>query len=274
MAFSDMVQSFRNAAIEKGKSSAFSVSGGNFLTYCQVSEHGTAFLVHVPDLRKFTSGAKATMAEAAWAAAQLVAESQNPAPRKLAVAVRGALLYDQIMIGNLVPGFTNEGNKGIVSRHASSDSEVLHPFFASPTLPVTLVIPGDPKFAREATKRSTPPAREPSPQPERMPPTQAPAQGTAQTVAPTAPAPAAAPAVVAVHPAVTAMLPTPVREWKSADGRSLRASLVRFADDKGAQAEFKREDGTVFNIEVSKFSAEDRIELLRLFTASTTPVSP
>jgi hypothetical protein len=62
-----------------------------------------------------------------------------------------------------------------------------------------------------------------------------------------------------------------LRDWTSADGRSMRASLIRFIDGTGEQAEFKREDGAVFTIAIDQFSPETQTELKLLFEKSGTP---
>jgi hypothetical protein len=66
-------------------------------------------------------------------------------------------------------------------------------------------------------------------------------------------------------PASGVKLPTPVREWKSADGRIMKASLLRFVDDKSA--EFKREDGVAFVVALDKLSAVDQAELKKMAQA-------
>jgi hypothetical protein len=62
-------------------------------------------------------------------------------------------------------------------------------------------------------------------------------------------------------------LPTPVCDWRSLDGRTLRASLVRFSDAAGAIAEFQREDGATFTIPIEKFTPADRAAMQRIFAA-------
>lgn len=63
-------------------------------------------------------------------------------------------------------------------------------------------------------------------------------------------------------------LPTAQRDWKSTDGRSLRASLIGFVDGSGESGEFEREDGERFTIPVERFDAETQGELRALFEAA------
>ena len=58
------------------------------------------------------------------------------------------------------------------------------------------------------------------------------------------------------------LVPTAVRECKSADGRSFRGSLEGFSDPSGETGLFKREDtGLIYPIVVTKFTPEVQAEL-------------
>jgi hypothetical protein len=92
--FSTAVKQMREAAIQAGKNSVFSSSGGEFLTYVHLAPDCCIFLVHVPQLRKFTKEAKQAIGQIAWINAQVLASQLNPPPAKLAVGIRGAALYD------------------------------------------------------------------------------------------------------------------------------------------------------------------------------------
>lgn len=184
-----------------------------FFTFCQASEYGTAFIVHVPELRKYNRAAKEAFARAVWSAAQSTVEFQKPTPAHLAVAVRGLLIYDNIMLGRPVPGLRSDPSAGIEREVSTHTGESLHPFFDMSQLPTPVTSP--------------------------------------------------------VSPYTT--LPTSVREWKSSDGRVMRASLIRFSDDLGLAADFKREDGEVFNVPVGRFSEETQAELRALHSGQPKP---
>jgi len=266
--FADASSEMRDALIEKGKTSKISLSGGNFLTYCQMSEHGTAFIVHVPDLRKFSDEAKALMCDAAWFAASQVVNDLDPAPKNLAVGVRGVVLYESILLG--VPGkdFEDSATDGLLSRHRSSESQVLRPFFASPPrIPAT-----DDSTGTSETKPLVESNFD---------------SGSGNAAVSVTQTTAAAPASVNdATPVLTARTGSSgpeanvstslsdLREWTSADGRSMRASLIRFIGESGEQAEFKREDGAVFTIAIDQFAPETRTELMALFQKSETPPRP
>lgn len=278
--FSRISDEMRGALIEEGKSPKVSLSGGEFLTYCQVSEHGTAFLVHVPGLRKFTEAAKQVMAEASWFAANHAVAGMNQPPKNLAVGMRGMILYETILLGTPSKDLENDPTGGILSRHPSHESEVLHPFFTS--IPVAEAAADKP-----AQPSSQSPSETPEPKPESSTTESAaePAAASASTLKPgqaeTAAPPAASPdkpaSATEDEPATappttpSATLPTEVRDWTSGDGRTLRATLIRFPDASGAQAEFKREDGQVFTIALDRFSSETQSELRKIFESLPKP---
>ena len=108
---------FREMTIEKGsgrsrgifQNVAKAADAKGFTAYCKRKGDEVLFLLHVPDLRKFTDGAKEQMAENAWAAAlQAVSTMPDPKPKKMAVATRGILSYDRLIKGNVIEEFTEE----------------------------------------------------------------------------------------------------------------------------------------------------------------------
>jgi hypothetical protein len=74
---------------------------GDFLVFCQLNEASCAFLIHVPELRRYTSSAKESIAELAYiASAKALDSAQKSSIRKLAVATRGSMLYDRVLLGD------------------------------------------------------------------------------------------------------------------------------------------------------------------------------
>lgn len=278
--FSRISAEMRGSLIEEGKSPKVSLSGGEFLTYCQVSDHGTAFLVHVPGLRKFTDEAKQVMAEASWFAANQAVAGMDPAPKNLAVGMRGMILYETILLGAPSKDLENDPTGGILSRHPSHESQVLRPFFTSAPAP-------DAAAENPAQSSSQLPSETSEPKPESS--TSEPSVETAaasvpnlnpgqpETASPSAASPVKTAASTADAPAPTApttasvTLPTEMKEWTSGDGRTLRAALIRFPDPPGTQAEFKREDGQVFTIPLDRFSSETQSELRKIFEGLPKP---
>lgn len=130
--YSHQIRTLREAFFTKrNKKSLISLSDGEFLTYCRLDDEACVFLVHIPDLRKFTKEAKQELADLAWFTAQnVVRNNLETPPPKLAVGVRGALLYDTAMIGEVTTA--DDGSDGIETRETGSFPEkVLYVFFKS-----------------------------------------------------------------------------------------------------------------------------------------------
>ena len=103
--FASRLKVARQQGIEARKSAAvISASGGEFLTYCHMTDDHCVFLVHVPDLRKFTVSAKDYIAEAALTTALNLTAKSGIKPSTVAVGIRGALLYDRALSAALEGG--------------------------------------------------------------------------------------------------------------------------------------------------------------------------
>jgi len=132
--YSKSLKVLREGLFTKGKENALSIAQGEMLTYCHLNPDTCVFLVHVPELRRFTSQAKDSMTELAWMNAQSVlkAKAASP-PGKLGVGVRGAALYESVTLGRFVPD-PKPGNDGVRERaKGMSGVPTLYPFFASPS---------------------------------------------------------------------------------------------------------------------------------------------
>jgi hypothetical protein len=282
--FSELAATMRGELIEKGDATKISLTGGEFLTYCQASDHGVAFLVHVPSLRKFSDDAKQVMCDAAWFAANHAVSGMNPPPKNLAVGVRGVILYESILLGIPAIASASEPTAGLQTRHKSHESDVLLPFFtpsdsatmaaqsatdqadtksgSAPATSQTIEVVGRGELARGPADGG--------PKPEKT-------ESKPETSAPQKPNLAGAPVLETNNPPTTpstedpspaagaAMpLPTEAMEWKSLDGRILKASLIRFTDAQGTSAEFKREDGQLFTIPLDRFAPESAAEMRKI----------
>lgn len=131
--FSAMLAGIRNVTIENNTSASSNVAtGAGFRTFCQMGDHGTAFIVNVPDLRKFSDEAKKSIMESAWITSRMIAEKMNPPPKKLAVAVRGRILYEGAFVGTCSGDFTQNPRAGVESEYKSSEAgDALTIFFAA-----------------------------------------------------------------------------------------------------------------------------------------------
>jgi hypothetical protein len=119
--FAVHMKELRDIAFTESKNK-IQLTGGNFVTYCELHPGRCAFLVHVPSYRNFDENAKTTLAEIAWSVAQeTVAESMMPGDR-LAVGLKGTLLYGAVMTGTV---FSDESKPA----QQSTEKELLAPFF-------------------------------------------------------------------------------------------------------------------------------------------------
>jgi len=133
--YSKSLKILRDGFFTEGKKGAYSVSKGDFLTYCQWNGDSCVFLVHVPELRRFTTDAKKSLTELAWINAQSVlkASTQKP-PKTVVVGVKGAVLYEAVLVGDFISD--PKGKDGVRTRGSGiSGTELLYPFFASPGQP-------------------------------------------------------------------------------------------------------------------------------------------
>ena len=131
--FSQRLKQARKLGIESRKSSSvISLTGGEFLTYCLLTRESCVFMVHVPDLRKFTQEAKDYIADAAWATALAVTEQRQSSFRNVCVGVRGALMFDRAISGR--PGSpANAAALKITEVDGNTEcQEFLQGYFAQP----------------------------------------------------------------------------------------------------------------------------------------------
>lgn len=129
--FSESMKKMREVLFEGGKKSGVSVSDHQFLTYCELRDSQCAFIVHVPELRRFSKEAKESLGTLAWVTAQNALREQGAAQpgSRLAVGLRGIALYDRVLLGSL--SATNEATEnGLAETVVGSRPEQrLRPFF-------------------------------------------------------------------------------------------------------------------------------------------------
>ena len=99
--FSSRLKLLRTIGFTERSKGAPSISRGEFLTYCALTDSGALFLVHVPDFRNFKEDAQASLLDLAWLTARRSVENvHKERDVKLGVGLRGALLYGGIAIGS------------------------------------------------------------------------------------------------------------------------------------------------------------------------------
>jgi hypothetical protein len=105
-----------------------------FRVYCHLQPGQCVFLVHVPELRHFDSEAQTSMANLAWEEAHQVLRRSQTAdqPMKLAIGIRGNLLYDRVLLGRFAPATGQERTVPPQVERGSQCENLLAEWFASP----------------------------------------------------------------------------------------------------------------------------------------------
>ena len=122
--FSQEMKQFRENQFQGGKKNGFSASEHEFMTYCDLRTNQCIILVHVPELRRYTSEAKNSISILGWETAQRLLRERKVGQvgMKLFVGVRGAIFYERVMTGNYIPN-PSEENTGITSTKEGFDSK-------------------------------------------------------------------------------------------------------------------------------------------------------
>jgi hypothetical protein len=124
-AFGSTMKTMRQVLFSKSNGRGPSLTDGEFLTYCHLTEDGVLFLVHVPELRKFTEDAQKSLLELSWVTARSTTkEFRGKRNVKLGVGLRGALLFGGLAIGS---GSSQTPEQQDTS--AAVDVSAFYPFF-------------------------------------------------------------------------------------------------------------------------------------------------
>ncbi|MGI8980227.1 MAG: DUF4190 domain-containing protein [Pirellulaceae bacterium] len=123
--YAKTMKELREAFFTKGKGGP-SLSGGNFVTYCELHDGRCAFVTHVPEYRKFEGDAKESLAEIAWEAAQMTVADSLAEGDDLGVGLKGVVLYGKVMVGRVT--IAGDEKRGL-EHESKSDEARLEPFF-------------------------------------------------------------------------------------------------------------------------------------------------
>lgn len=129
--YATTMKALREAFFTKGKK-GISMSGGNFITYCELHDGRCAFITHVPQYRKFTGDAKDSLAEIAWEAAQETVADTLHEGDDLGVGLKGVVFYGSVMVGHVT---AVGGEKRGLEDETDSDEDLLEPFFEEDEMP-------------------------------------------------------------------------------------------------------------------------------------------
>ncbi len=98
--FSEQMKTLREAMFTDDDRK-IQITGGEFLTFCELHDDQALFLVHVPAYRDFGDDAKDQLAALAWSTAQNVVEDTLFEGDRLAVGMKGTILYGAVMVGTV-----------------------------------------------------------------------------------------------------------------------------------------------------------------------------
>ena len=131
------LKNFEAAALTGADKNSSLLTDGQFLVFCQLSEEGCAFLIHVPQMKRYTHEAAEAMAKFAYVdACKILDKADQPNVHKLAIAIRGDLLYDSVLIGDYKPGDKDAFARAKKIATDGLRAPALVPFFVPASEPV------------------------------------------------------------------------------------------------------------------------------------------
>ncbi len=214
------------------------LSGGKYVTWCELREGKCAFVVHVPEYRKFDKEAKGTLAHLAWGAAQRVVAGKLAPEDDLAVGLKGVLLYGAVMTGQVEYEDEDPGERMLED---GDDKALLYPFFVAETAQ-----PSTPETGPESSSSAPQTGSETEPGPV--------AASDPQVSAPSELMPAEPPGLDVAEPLPTAPAPNP----STPDGpdRPQRPTATRIVPETVEEAlEFLKGDDDIRRQQAISFLA-------------------
>lgn len=104
---------------------------GEFVVFCQLNRESCAVLIHVPEMRSYTSSAAKSMAAIAYnSVAKALSAEKKQLLRKLVVATRGTMMYDTILVGESGFDAADPSNRADPMQHEGMNAPGLTVFFA------------------------------------------------------------------------------------------------------------------------------------------------
>lgn len=142
-----------------GRKGGPSLTGNRFLIHCELRNDRVCFLVHVPQLRNYRGDVRDSLIRLAWMCArQATSELRKDADRKLAVGLRGSLLY-----GGLAVGQGNSKEPSLTKNESTVDAAPLYEFFEGPPAPAAAIPPAPAAAAEPMPPSATASLAAPSP---------------------------------------------------------------------------------------------------------------
>lgn len=126
-AFSEMAGTLEQMLFTGGKENrAVSMTGERFLTYCQLNQDSVLFLVHVPQFKRYKDDVREALLEMCWTAAIGTLPEGLPPETKVAIGLRGSIMYGGIIVGTI------GGETQRKTMSAAVDESPLYAFFPAP----------------------------------------------------------------------------------------------------------------------------------------------
>ena len=125
--FSEKVKELEGELFTGGKENrAVSLTGEEFLTYCQLNEDSVAFLVHVPQFKRYKGEVRDSLLELTWAVAQNLMEGHPQGESlEIAIGLRGTMMYGGSAIGT-------QGGNPKYENSFSIEKDVFFKYFEEP----------------------------------------------------------------------------------------------------------------------------------------------
>lgn len=124
--FATVMEAMHDTAFTKTKAK-IKLTGGHYVTWCELRPGQCAFVVHVPEYRRFDKEAKEVLSELAWRTAQAAVAGTLQEGDRLAVGLKGVALYGSVMVGTVAD---EEQAMNRISQK-STKKELLAPFFGN-----------------------------------------------------------------------------------------------------------------------------------------------
>src|SRR5262249_11913839 len=100
-----------------------------YIAWCEMHEGKCAFVVYVPEYRKFDRDAKKVLAKMAWRVAQEVSRTHFDTDDHLAVGMHGLMSYGTVMVGRVAD---DDFDAAIENQTHDENGHLLLPFFVRP----------------------------------------------------------------------------------------------------------------------------------------------
>ena len=98
--YATLMSGMHQLAFESSKGKA--PKSAKYVVHCELGDNSCAFLVSVPQYRKFTDDAKSSLEEVAWSTARIVLKDEPTLKpdSELCVALKGMLMFGSVMTGS------------------------------------------------------------------------------------------------------------------------------------------------------------------------------